>query len=79
MTRFSVIVMNSLCFNHHPIGAEKARTLKQERSAEESWRSCGVEKAVELSGTVESEPVSSPVKAAEVSGMRACAFGTNII
>ncbi|KAK3573305.1 hypothetical protein QTP86_022692 [Hemibagrus guttatus] len=46
-------------------GVENARILKQERSAEERWRSCGVEKAVELSGMVESEPESSPVKAAE--------------
>ncbi|MCI4376155.1 hypothetical protein PGIGA_G00185290 [Pangasianodon gigas] len=46
-------------------GVENARILKQERSTEESWRSCGVEKAVELSGMVETEPVSSPVHAAE--------------
>ncbi|MCJ8730329.1 hypothetical protein PDJAM_G00183150 [Pangasius djambal] len=46
-------------------GVENARILKQERSAEESWRSCGVEKAVELSGMVETEPVSSQVNTAE--------------
>lgn len=46
-------------------GVENARILKQERSAEESWRSCGVDKAVELSGMVESEPVSSPVNTAQ--------------
>ncbi|KAF4090541.1 hypothetical protein AMELA_G00053820 [Ameiurus melas] len=46
-------------------GVENARILKQERSAEDSWRSCGVDKAVELSGMVESEPVSSPVNTAQ--------------
>lgn len=78
MTRFTLIVENFLHFDHHPIGMENARILKQERSAEESWKSCGVEKAIELSGMMESEPVSSPVKAAEVSSMQDCSFGPNI-
>ncbi|XP_060727494.1 zinc finger protein 252 [Tachysurus vachellii] len=46
-------------------GVENARILKQERITEESWRSCGVEKAVELSGMVESENESRPVNTAE--------------
>lgn len=73
-----MIVVNSLRFKHQPIGVENARILKQERSAEESWRSCGVDKAVELSGMVESEPVSSPVNTAQVSSMHDCSFGPNI-
>lgn len=54
-------------FIYQSVGVENARILKQERIAEESWRSCGVEKAVELSGMVESETESRPVNTAEVS------------
>ncbi|KAI4896582.1 hypothetical protein NFI96_018211 [Prochilodus magdalenae] len=46
-------------------GVEHAQNLKQERGSEESWESCEAEKKDELSGLVESDDVSSPVKAAK--------------
>ncbi|TSK22569.1 Gastrula zinc finger protein XlCGF7.1 [Bagarius yarrelli] len=44
---------------------ENARILKQERIAEESWKSCEMEKAVNHSLMVESEPVASQANTAE--------------
>ncbi|XP_066536032.1 uncharacterized protein si:ch73-109d9.2 isoform X2 [Hoplias malabaricus] len=50
---------------HTQSGGDNARSLKQERNLEETWRSCGSEKENELSGLVDSDNVLNAPKAAE--------------